>query len=98
VGDARYSPINIEASLQIGYTQYDHCQAFSQQMPMYMNLNARVGIKFIGKSATQEIAISINNLTNRKNPFFMKYDPATDGLKTVYQFGLMPDLLYRIVF
>jgi hypothetical protein len=97
-GGARYSPIDMEASRQIGYTQYDHYQAFSQQMPMYMNLNARVGIKFIGKSTTQEIAISINNLTNRKNPFFMKYDPATDGLKTVYQFGLMPDLLYRIVF
>jgi len=97
-GGKRYSPIDLEASRHIGYTQYDETDAYSQQMPMYMNINLRAGIKFSGKSTTQEIAINISNLTNRKNPFFMKYDPLTDGLKTVYQFGLMPDILYRIVF
>jgi hypothetical protein len=97
-GGKRYSPIDLEASRIIGYTQYDETDAYSQQMPLYMNINLRIGIKFMGKSTTQEIAISLNNLTNRKNPFYMRYDPATDGLKTVYQFGLMPDILYRIVF
>ena len=97
-GGKRYSPIDLEVSRLIGYTQYDETDAFSQQMPMYMNINLRAGLKFSGKSATQEIAINISNITNRKNPFFMKYDPLTDGLKTVYQFGLMPDILYRIVF
>ncbi len=97
-GGKRYSPIDLEASRLIGYTQYDESDAYSQQMPLYMNINLRAGIKFIGKSATQEIAINISNLTNRKNPFFMKYDSQTDGLKTVYQFGMMPDILYRIVF
>jgi hypothetical protein len=97
-GGKRYSPIDLEASRHIGYTQYDETDAYSQQMPMYMNINLRTGIKFSGKSATQEIAINISNLTNRKNPFFMKYDPLTDGIKTVYQFGLMPDILYRIIF
>lgn len=97
-GGKRYSPIDLEASRLIGYTQYDETKAYSQQMPLYMNINLRTGIKFIGKSSTQEIAINISNLTNRKNPFFVKYDSQTDGLKTVYQFGLMPDILYRIVF
>jgi hypothetical protein len=97
-GGKRYSPIDMEASRFIGYTQYDETRANSLQMAMYLNINLRAGIKFIGKSSTQEIAITINNITNRKNPFFMKYDPATDSLKTVYQFGLMPDILYRIVF
>ncbi len=97
-GGKRYSPIDLEASRYIGYTQYDETDAYSQQMPMYMNINLRSGIKFSGKSTTQEIAINISNITNRKNPFFMKYDPLTDGLKTVYQFGLMPDILYRIIF
>jgi hypothetical protein len=97
-GGKRYSPINLEASRFIGYTQYDDTRAYELQMPGYMNINLRTGIKFIGKSSTQEIAINISNLTNRKNPFFMKYDPKTDKLKTVYQFGMMPDLIYRIVF
>ena len=97
-GGKRYSPIDLEASRLIGYTQYDETDAYSQQMPLYMNINLRAGIKFIGKSTTQEIAFNITNLTNRKNPFFMKYDPQTDCLKTVYQFGMMPDILYRIFF
>ncbi len=97
-GGKRYSPIDLDASRFIGYTQSDETRAYSLQMPMYMNINMRAGIKFIGKSSTQEIAATINNLTNRKNPFYMKYNPATDGLKTVYQFGLMPDILYRVVF
>jgi hypothetical protein len=97
-GGKRYSPIDLEASRLMGYTQFDESDAYSQQMPLYMNINLRTGIKFIGKSSTQEIAINISNLTNRKNPFFVKYDAQTDGLKTVYQFGLMPDILYRIVF
>jgi hypothetical protein len=97
-GGKRYSPIDLEVSRLIGYTQYDETDAYSQQMPLYLNINLRTGIKFIGKSTTQEIAINISNITNRKNPFFVKYDAQTDGLKTVYQFGLMPDILYRIVF
>ena len=97
-GGKRYSSIDLEASRLFGYTRYDETNAYSLQMPLYMNINLRTGIKFIGKTSTQEIAINITNLTNRKNPFFMKYDPQTDGLKTVYQFGLMPDILYRIVF
>ncbi len=97
-GGKRYAPIDLEASRQAGYTQYDETNAYELQMPMYMNINLRTGIKFIGKSSTQEIAINISNLTNRKNPFFMKYDPLTDSQKTVYQFGMMPDLIYRILF
>ena len=38
------------------------------------------------------------NFTNRKNPFYVKYDPETGNLKTINQFGLMPELLYRITF
>ncbi len=97
-GGARYSPIDMEASRLIGYTQYDETQAYSLRMPMYLNNNIRTGIKFIGKFTTQEIAINISNVTNRKNPFFMKYDSKSDAIKTVYQFGAMPDILYRIVF
>ena len=97
-GGKRYSPIDLEVSRQIGYTFFDETRAFEMQMPHYMSFNFRAGVKFIGRYTTQEIAINITNVTNRKNPFFRMYDPATDNLKTVNQFGLMPDLLYRIVF
>lgn len=97
-GGQRYSPIDMEASRAAGYTQYDQTRAWSLQLPAYMNANLRMGIKFTGRFTTQEIAINISNITNRKNPFYLKYDPATDSQKMVYQFGLMPDILYRIMF
>jgi hypothetical protein len=97
-GGQRYSPIDMEASRTAGITVYDDVHAFSKQMPAYARIDLRAGFKFIGRHSTQEIAININNLTNRKNPFYMKYDPSTGELKTIYQFGFMPDILYRISF
>lgn len=63
-----------------------------------MNIDLRLAVKFIGKNATQEFAIDISNLTNRKNPLFRTYDDDISDVKTIYQFGIMPDILYRIVF
>lgn len=97
-GGQRYSPIDLLASREAGITKYDDSRAFSEQLPCYMNIDLRLALKFIGKNATQEIAIDISNLTNRKNPFFLTYDDDIDDVKMVYQFGLMPDILYRIVF
>ena len=67
-------------------------------MPAYFKIDLRLAMKWVGKKATQELAIDISNLTNRKNPFYVKYDPETGNLKTINQFGLMPELLYRITF
>jgi hypothetical protein len=97
-GGQRFSPIDMEASREIGYTQYDHTRAFSEQMPNYFTSSLRVGYKLVGKRATQEIALSVSNLTNHKNVLWVQYDRHIDGVKNVYQFGAMPDLMYRIVF
>ncbi len=97
-GGQRYTPIDLEASRASGMTSYNENRAFSEQLPYYMNIDLRLAVKFIGKSATQEIAIDVSNITNRKNPLFLTYDDDIGDVKTVYQFGVMPDILYRIVF
>lgn len=97
-GGQRHAPIDMEATRQARYIQYNETQAYSEQLPAYLSVNLRAGIKFVGRSSTQEIALSISNVTNRKNPFFLKYDPASDTIQTYHQFGIMPDILYRIVF
>jgi len=55
-------------------------------------------MKWVGKKSTQELAVDISNLTNRKNSFYVKYDNKTGDLKTIYQLGFMPELMYRITF
>ena len=56
-----------------------------------------MGYKWIGKNSTQELAVEIQNVTNRENPYQVKYDPASGKVET-YGMGLTPDLLYRISF
>jgi hypothetical protein len=97
-GGQRYSPVDIAASKAANITKYDDNLAFTRQMPFYTKLDLRLGFKSAGKASTKELAINISNVTNRKNPFYMKYDQETGNLKTIYQMGFMPDLLFRITF
>jgi hypothetical protein len=97
-GGQRYSPVDIAASKAANSTKYDDGLAFSLQMPYYAKIDLRVGYKSIGRNSSKEIAININNVTNRRNPFYMKYDPETSGVKMINQMGIIPDLLFRITF
>ncbi|MFW5657215.1 MAG: TonB-dependent receptor [Bacteroidota bacterium] len=96
-GGQRYTPINIQASREAGTTVLDHSQAFAKQLPDYFRVDFRIGFKWMGSHSTQEIAIDIQNLTNRENPFYIKYSSETGNIETK-GFGMMPQLLYRISF
>jgi len=96
-GGQRYSPIDLEASEKAGTTVFDDTNAYSKQLPAYFRIDLRVGFKWTGKRSSQELAIDIRNITNRENPFTIKYDTETGDLKTL-GFGLTPDLYYRITF
>jgi hypothetical protein len=97
-GGQRYSPVDLVASKAAHTTKYDDNLAFTKQMPCYSKFDFRIAFKSIGKGSTKELAININNVMNRRNPFYMKYDPETGDVKTTYQMGIMPDLLFRITF
>ncbi|MBN2215435.1 MAG: TonB-dependent receptor [Bacteroidales bacterium] len=96
-GGMRYTPVDLNASAEAGSTVCDLSNPFSEQLPAYFSIDLRAGMKFSGKRSTQEIAIDIRNLTNRRNPFDIRYDPETGKLKKL-GFGMTPDILYRITF
>ncbi|MBN2348892.1 MAG: TonB-dependent receptor [Bacteroidales bacterium] len=96
-GGHRYFPVDLEASREAGATIFDETNGFSEQLPPYFRIDLRLGYKWIGKRSSQEIAIDIQNVLNRENPFNIKFDPETGNTKTS-GFGMMPDLLYRISF
>ncbi len=70
---------------------------FSEQLPVYLRIDVRVELKWIGKRLSQVTVIDIRNLTNRKNSSYIKSDPVTGNLKTL-KFGITPDILNRILF
>ncbi|MBN2519848.1 MAG: TonB-dependent receptor [Bacteroidales bacterium] len=96
-GGPRYSPVDLEASKIAKKTVFNEENPFSAQLPDYFKLDLRIGYKWIGKRSSQEFAIDVQNVTNRKNPYQIRFNPETGNVET-YGSGLTPDLLYRIVF
>ncbi len=96
-GGQRYTPVDLQASRTMGYAVYEEEKAFSSQLPNYFRLDFRFGYKLIAKKATHQIALDIRNVTNRINPFYIRYDVDEEKLETK-GFGMMPDLIYRINF
>lgn len=97
-GGQRYTPIDLDASILSGETEYDWSRAFEEQFADYMRWDVRLAFKMDGKFATQEWAIDIQNVTNRKNPLYQRYNPAEQEINTVYQLGIFPVPQYRITF
>ena len=97
-GGQRYTPIDLEQSMINNETAYDWDQAFAEQFEDYKRLDIRAAYKMDGKFATQEWAIDIQNITNRKNPLYQRYNPIEGEINTVYQLGLFIVPQYRIIF
>jgi len=97
-GGQRYTPIDLEQSMINNETAYDWDQAFAEQFDDYKRLDIRAAYKMDGKFATQEWAIDIQNITNRKNPLYQRYNPIEGEINTVYQLGLFIVPQYRIIF
>jgi len=97
-GGNRYTPIDLEASQAAGEVVYDNSQAYSLQLDPYFRWDLRLGLKMLGRKTTQEWTFDIQNLTNRKNPHSVSYNPETGEEILVTQLGLFPVFQYRIYF
>jgi hypothetical protein len=96
-GGQRYSPIDLEASVNAGKTVFDDSRAFTEQLQDYFRLDFRIAYKWIGRHSSQELALDIQNLTDRENPFYIRFNPESGEVETTGM-GIMPDIVYRIRF
>lgn len=97
-GGRRYTPILLDESITAGFTVRDRENAFSERYPSYFRSDLKLGLKIYGKKVTQEWAIDLQNLTNKKNVFNQDFDAPTGTIFTTYQIGLLPIALYRLYF
>lgn len=97
-GGLRYTPIDIEASKIAGEAVFDETRAFSKQHDPYFRIDFRIGFKMQSKKITHEWAFDIQNVTNRKNVFAIRFDENDLSLKKSYQTGLLPVFQYRLRF
>ncbi len=97
-GGKRYSPIDLEASIEEGQTVRDLSNAFESQYPNYFRLDLQLNYRKNKPKITTEWRLDIQNLTNRENIFFAFYDSNSQSIQYEYQLSLIPVLSYRIEF
>ena len=95
----RYTtPIDEARTIATGAVQYQDDRAFTRQVPAYYRADVRIGYKLNRARLTHEIALDVQNVTNRQNVFSERYDVYRRRYATEYQLGLFPIPLYRLTF
>ncbi|MFN8438179.1 MAG: carboxypeptidase-like regulatory domain-containing protein [Cytophagales bacterium] len=97
-GGFRYSPIDLNASIQSGEQVDDMSKAFSIQNPAYFRTDIRVSMKRNFKKVTTTLALDIQNVSNRKNVGGQFYNEQTKKIEYWYSTPLIPILSYKVEF
>lgn len=97
-GGRRYTPILLEESIAAGEEVKDINRILEAKYANYVRGDFRIGFKMIGEKVTQEWALDMQNITNRRNIFYQEYSNASQRIQTIYQTGFLPIGQYRIYF
>lgn len=97
-GGNRYTPIDIEKSIEQRNTVYIDSLAYSKQFSPYQKLDFKISYRINRKKIMHYFFISIENILNHKNILQQVYDSSTQGVIEQYQLGLFPYGGYRIEF
>jgi hypothetical protein len=99
-GGRWYTPINLDASREVGFEVLDESRAFSQQYDNYFRWDLKLGMKFNSAKSkvSHQFYVDLQNVTNRQNVFVRQYNRLTNNIDQVDQIGFFPDFLYRIQF
>lgn len=97
-GGFRNTPVDVERSVQEGYSIYFEKEAFTLQNADYFRPDLRISMKWNRKKLTSTLSVDIQNLVNRQNIYNTYYDPVSKSLRTNYQNGLIPVINYKVEF
>ena len=98
-GGLRYTPIDINASIQNQEATYKDNAAFSLQNAPYFKPDAKITVRkdFKNKVAL-EFALDIQNVVGYQNVFVKLYDKNTKTERTAYQNGRFPTVQLKLEF
>ncbi len=98
VGGLRVTPIDNAASIATQSTVFLDDRAFSEKLPDYFKVDARLSLRKDTPRYSSVWSIDLQNATNRRNVAYQYYDTVQGQVLTQYQLGLIPILTYRIEF
>ncbi len=98
IGGSRYTPIDLEASIEKGDVVRDESNPFSAKGDDIFKADLAIGLRRNKKRVTTEIKIDIQNISNNKAVVNEYYDHATESIITSYQLPILPVVSYQINF
>lgn len=95
-GGRRFTPIDLQASIDSDFEVKDESKAFGEQLPMYLRWDVKAGYRINAKRMTHEFFVDVQNALNRENIFTRAYNRTTQSISNTYQLGLFPVIQYRL--
>lgn len=97
-GGRRYTPIDLDASIDAGREIRDQDQIFEDQYKPYIRPDIKIGFRHNAKKFTQTFSVDLQNFINRQNEFEKFYNATRESIRTTFQRGFFPDVRYQILF
>ena len=97
-GGRRHTPIDVAKSQAARQEVKIENLAYSEQLPDYFRPDVKITYRLDGKKISQEWALDVQNVVNRKNAFIQKYNIDQEKVVVVPQIGIFPVVQYRITF
>lgn len=100
-GGRYFTPVDLAAS-QLAHEQVlmGDTYAFSERNPNYFRIDFKTGFTYNSKKhkRSHSFFFDIQNVTNHKNVFAVRYNAITNSMNTAYQIGLFPNFQYKFQF
>jgi hypothetical protein len=97
-GGYRYSPIDIVASKEYGYTKFYEDLLFSEQRDDILRVDIKLQYRKNKKKTTRIWELDVQNATGQANIIDQYWDDKKQKIEDVTQLGIVPVLSYRIEF
>lgn len=98
IGGKRYSPINLEESINTGTETIDELNPFSRKGDDIFRTDFSIGLRRNRKRTTTELKLDIQNALNNQTVLGEYYSDETKSVHQSTQLGLLPTLSYKISF
>lgn len=97
-GGKRYTPVDLEASINSGEQVLQTEHLYENQLDNYFRTDFKLTFKLSGKKVSQTWSVDLQNITNQKNIFQRGYNPKTKNIGVTFQRGFFPNFQYKINF
>lgn len=98
LGGYRDSPIDLEASRNLGQTSYKVAELYTIKMKDYFRPDVRIFWKRNKPNYTRTWSIDIQNVSNTQNEAYSYYDILQRQIVQQFQLGIIPVINYRVEF